>query len=31
MKTALLLVVSMLAGIGVFAVIARRYGSDCVP
>jgi hypothetical protein len=31
MKTIAILVISVLAGLGVFAVIAKRYGSDCIP
>ncbi len=31
MKTIVILVISVLAGVGVFAVIAKRYGSDCIP
>jgi hypothetical protein len=31
MKTIVILVISVLAGLGVFAVIAKRYGSDCIP
>lgn len=31
MKTILLLIVSLAAGIGMFALIAKKYGSDCVP
>ena len=31
MKTIIILVISVLAGLGVFAVIAKRYGSDCIP
>jgi hypothetical protein len=31
MKTIVILIISVLAGIGVFAVIAKRYGSDCIP
>jgi hypothetical protein len=31
MKTVIILIISVLAGLGVFAIIARRYGSDCIP
>ncbi len=31
MKTIVILVISILAGLGVFALIAKRYGSDCIP
>ncbi len=31
MKTTILLIVSMAAGIGMFALIAKKYGSDCIP
>ncbi len=31
MKTIVILIISVLAGIGVFTVIAKRYGSDCIP
>jgi hypothetical protein len=31
MKTIILLIVSLAAGIGMFALIAKKYGSDCVP
>lgn len=31
MKTMILLIVSMVAGIAVFALIARKYGNDCIP
>jgi hypothetical protein len=31
MKTIIILAISALAGLGVFAVIARKYGSDCIP
>jgi hypothetical protein len=31
MKTIVILLISVLAGLGVFAVIAKRYGSDCIP
>ena len=31
MKTIIILIVSVLAGLGVFGLIARRYGSDCIP
>ena len=31
MKTIVILIISVLAGVGVFAVIAKRYGSDCIP
>lgn len=31
MKTIVILIVSVLAGLGVFGFIAKRYGSDCIP
>ena len=31
MKTAFILVLSVLAGIGAFSFIARKFGSECVP
>lgn len=31
MKTIVILIVSVLAGVGVFGFIAKRYGSDCIP
>lgn len=31
MKTVLVLAVSILAGGGVFALLARKFGSDCIP
>lgn len=31
MKTIVILLISVLAGLGVFAVIAKRYGSECIP
>lgn len=31
MKTAIILIISVLAGLGVFGLIAKRYGSDCIP
>lgn len=31
METSLLLLISILAGIGMFALIAKKYGSGCIP
>ncbi len=31
MKTFFIIAVSVLAGIGVFALIAKKYGSGCIP
>ena len=31
MKTVLIIAVSVLAGIGVFAFIAKKFGIDCIP
>jgi hypothetical protein len=31
MKTIVILTISVLAGLGVFAFAAKRYGSDCIP
>ncbi len=31
MKTIVILIISALAGFGVFGFIAKRYGSDCIP
>jgi len=31
MKTIVILIISVLAGLSVFAIIAKRYGSDCIP
>ncbi len=31
MKSIIILVLSILAGLGVFGFIAKKYGSDCIP
>jgi hypothetical protein len=31
MKTFVIIAVSVLAGIGVFAFFAKKYGSNCIP
>jgi hypothetical protein len=31
MKTVLIIAASVLAGIGVFAFIAKKFGSGCIP
>lgn len=31
MKTIVILIISVLAGLSVFGLIAKRYGSDCIP
>ncbi len=31
MKDLIFLIIAGLAGIGVFAFIAKKYGSDCIP
>jgi hypothetical protein len=31
MKSIIILILSILAGLGVFGLIAKKYGSDCVP
>ena len=31
MKSIIILSLSILAGLGVFGLIAKKYGSDCVP
>jgi hypothetical protein len=31
MKDLIFLIIAGLAGIGVFAIIAKKYGSDCIP
>lgn len=31
MKDLIFLIVAGIAGIGVFAIVAKKYGSDCVP
>ena len=31
MKDLLFLIIAAVAGIGAFAVIAKKYGNDCIP
>ena len=31
MKTIVILIISVLAGLTVFGLITKRYGSDCIP
>jgi len=31
MKSIIILILSILAGLGVFGLIAKKYGRDCVP
>jgi hypothetical protein len=31
MKTIVILIISVLAGLGVFGLIIKKYGSDCIP
>lgn len=31
MKSMIILILSILAGLGVFFLIAKKYGSDCIP